>query len=531
MPEAFSPNKRGGRLSGAQRWRIEAAAAFAITAGPSVAMLIVKPRVMYSYTFPAVVQSLKTISGNRGQVERAGTYKGVGMVSKPPLTRYPEDSSTPRGSNQDLQVQLERKARELEVLFEISKILSSALDMRTLLDSTVHLLVGVLDAADAAAILLYSPETDYLEVHSAFGFEGKWLSQLRLRPGESLSGKVFQSGRPQLYPTPEAIACGMADMDSNNRSLFEKATRGTALPRSAICAPLVSRGSRIGVLVLECLQKNGCFLPSDLDFVQALADLIALALERDQLSAEAEQVRVLQEANRLKSELLSTLSHEMRTPLASIKGYVTALLIDDSEWDEATRREFLEIIDEECDNLENLITDILESSTIEAGLLRIEKQPTLLARLAQRAIEQASLRTRQHRFIVSFPAGFPVVDADPRRIEQVLHNLLDNAVKYSPNGGLVVVRGEVREDEVQISVADQGVGIAPEHLNRLFERFFRIKSGIGPNVVGTGLGLPIARTIVESHGGRIWAESNVGSGTTFFFTLPLEPGGASDDEA
>ncbi|MCK4451681.1 MAG: PAS domain-containing sensor histidine kinase, partial [Anaerolineae bacterium] len=111
--------------------------------------------------------------------------------------------------------------------------------------------------------------------------------------------------------------------------------------------------------------------------------------------------------------------------------------------------------------------------------------------------------------------------ADPHRIEQVLRNLLDNAIKYSLQGGLVVVRGEVREDEVVISVADQGVGIAPEHLNRLFEKFFRIKSALGRHVVGSGLGLPIARTIVESQGGRIWAESQVGQGSTFYFTLPL----------
>jgi len=454
------------------------------------------------------------------------------MASTSISTEYPgDDASRTCGSSSDLQAMLERKARELEVLYEISKILSSAIDLRSLLDSTVQRLVGVLEAADAAAVLLYSAETDCLQVYSAFGFESEWLEQLRLRPGESLSGKVFQEGRPQLFPTIDSTAAGMANMGDKNRTLFEKATGGTCVPHSAICAPLISRGTRIGVLVLECLKGGKSFLPSDLVFVQALSDLIALAVERDRLSSEAEQVRVLQEANRLKSELLSTLSHEMRTPLASIKGYTTALLMDDTDWDETTQREFLEIIDEECDNLENLVSDILESSTIEAGLMRIEKQPTLLARLAQRSIEQASLRTRQHRFIASFPPGFPVVDADPRRIEQVLHNLLDNAVKYSPNGGLVVVRGEVRENEVQISVADQGVGIAPEHLNRLFERFFRIKSGIGPNVVGTGLGLPIARTIVESHGGRIWAESSLGAGTTFYFTLPLEPGGAGDDEA
>jgi two-component system sensor histidine kinase VicK len=129
---------------------------------------------------------------------------------------------------------------------------------------------------------------------------------------------------------------------------------------------------------------------------------------------------------------------------------------------------------------------------------------------------------RIHRILVDFPARFPIVDADPDRIAQVLRNLLDNAIKYSPQGGLIVVRGEVRENEVVVSVADQGVGIAPADLNRLFEKFFRAQSGLGRHVVGTGLGLPICRTIVESHGGQIWAESQVGQGTTLYFALPLK---------
>ena len=124
------------------------------------------------------------------------------------------------------------------------------------------------------------------------------------------------------------------------------------------------------------------------------------------------------------------------------------------------------------------------------------------------------------------------MEADPDRLTQVLRNLLDNAVKYSPQGGLTVVRGEVQAGEAVISVADQGIGIAPEHLNRLFEKYFRVKAGQSRGVAGSGLGLPIARAIVEAHGGRIWAESRVGQGSTFTFTLPLnEHGvGSTDNE-
>jgi two-component system phosphate regulon sensor histidine kinase PhoR len=167
-----------------------------------------------------------------------------------------------------------------------------------------------------------------------------------------------------------------------------------------------------------------------------------------------------------------------------------------------------------------LIHDLLESSIIDAGLLRLEYQPVQLRTLARGITEDFARRSPRHRFLVDFPGGFPIVDADPDRIAQVLRNLLDNAVKYSPEGGLVIVRGEVHAEEVVVSVADQGPGIAPENLNRLFEKFFRAKSGLGHHIVGSGLGLPIAHSIIESHGGRIWADSVLGQGTTLCFALP-----------
>jgi signal transduction histidine kinase len=229
----------------------------------------------------------------------------------------------------------------------------------------------------------------------------------------------------------------------------------------------------------------------------------------------------MEEANQFKAELLSMLAHEMRTPLTAIKGYSTALLMEDLEFAPDTQTEFLKIIDRECDVLQDLIHDFLESAIVDAGLLVLEPEPVRLPRLVKRVTDEVATLAEGYRFLLDFPADFPIIEIDPGRIGQVLRNLLDNSVKYSTTTGLVVVRGELLEDVVRVSVADQGVGIAPEHLNRLFDKFFRIKSPGRHHVVGTGLGLPIARTIVEAHGGTIWAESKVGEGTTFFFTLPL----------
>jgi signal transduction histidine kinase len=411
--------------------------------------------------------------------------------------------------------------QRLLTIFEIAKILVTERELEAMLQQLLACLIETLEAAEAGVLLLYDPSDGRLAVRAAHGYDLASLEQIRLVPGEARCGKAFQTGLPELYSTPETITAVMANMTPENRERFRVATTGLRKAVSAVCTPLITSQTKVGVLMLENLCQPGSFVQADLPFLQAVAGLIARSIESARLNHERQETLALDEANRLKAELISTLAHEMRTPLTSIKGYSTALLMEEVTFSPETQREFLQFIDEECDVLQGLIHDLLESSIIDAGLLRLELQPVRLPRLAKSVTDDMARRTEEHRFLLDFLEHFPILDADPDRIAQVLRNLLDNAVKYSPQGGLIVVRGVVREDEVVISVADQGVGIAPEHLNRLFEKFFRAKSGLGRHVVGSGLGLPISRTIVESHGGHIWAESQVGQGTTLYFTLPL----------
>jgi len=455
----------------------------------------------------------------------------MGISDQPAVSKNFELASASHATSEEAQTAdpTVNKERRLSTLLGMAQILATEHDLETLLSESLSCLVETLEAAEAGILLLHGPSDDRLTVRAAQGYDLTSLGQIRLALGESLCGQVFQIGQAELYPTPEAIASAAADMTPANRELFRAATTDLGQPQSAVCIPLVTDQTKVGVLVLENRSQPGRFVRADLPFLQDAADLIALSIKEARRSQERQAAQALEEANRLKSELISILAHEMRTPLTSIKGYSTALLMEETSFDPATQREFLQIIDEECDVLQDLIHDLLESSIIDAGLLRLEPQPVMLPRLAKSLTNDISNHSPKHRFLVDFPGRFPIVDADPQRIAQVLRNLLDNAVKYSPQGGLVVVRGEVREDEVVISVADQGVGIAPEHLNRLFEKFFRVKSPLGRHVVGSGLGLPIAHTIVESHGGRIWAESQVGQGTTLYFTLPLR--GLSQEQA
>ncbi len=227
------------------------------------------------------------------------------------------------------------------------------------------------------------------------------------------------------------------------------------------------------------------------------------------------------ELDEMKSQLLSTVSHELRTPLASIKGFATTLLREDVQWDEGSRREFLSIIDEESDRLTELIGNLLDMSRIEAGTLRVEPEPVDVASILRETAAEFQIVTHLHRLRVILPPVLPLVLADPRRTRQVLRNLVENAVKYSPSGGPINITAEVQTESVQVSVEDQGIGIDPEHLDRVFQRFYQVDSASTRKVGGSGLGLSICKAIIEAQDGQIWASSQQGEGSTFHFTLPL----------
>ncbi|NPA91212.1 MAG: GAF domain-containing protein [Chloroflexi bacterium] len=222
------------------------------------------------------------------------------------------------------------------------------------------------------------------------------------------------------------------------------------------------------------------------------------------------------ELDRAKSALLSAVSHELRTPLAGIKGYVSSLLAEDVEWDEATRREFLLIISQEADRLQRLVSNLLDMSRLEAGTLTIRQDVYHLGDIVARVLR--TLNPQEHPIQVDIPEDLPPVYVDAARVEVVLRNLLENALKYTPPGRPVRVRAFAEGDHVVVRVEDRGPGIPPEHRERIFDRFYRVP---GVRAGGAGLGLAICKGFVEAHGGRIWVEENPGGGAVFAFTLPI----------
>ena len=228
---------------------------------------------------------------------------------------------------------------------------------------------------------------------------------------------------------------------------------------------------------------------------------------------------------RMKTEFVSSVSHELRTPLTSIKGFVRTLL-DDTEgyYDRDTQREFYQIIDAECDRLVRLISDMLNVARIESGrALELDLSTVDLTALVAKVITSQKSYTTRHKFYTDIPESCRHIVADEDKIDQILTNLVSNAVKYSPQGGQVSVTATDDDGSVAVTVSDQGIGIAAEHLGKMFSRFHRVDSADTRKVGGTGIGLYLVRHLVEAHGGTVTVESQVGQGSSFTFVMPKRP--------
>jgi two-component system sensor histidine kinase KdpD len=287
--------------------------------------------------------------------------------------------------------------------------------------------------------------------------------------------------------------------------------------------PISTATHTVGVLEVIGRPGTGPFRADDEQLLRTFVDQAALALERARLSDEAAQAAALARSDELKSALLAAVSHDLRTPLASIKASATSLLDDTVPWDETTRHDFLTAIDEETDRLTLMVSNLLDLTRIEGGALRPQKDwydvDELIADVRSRMVG----RTQAHPVSIVVEPGLPMLPFDYVEIAQVLANLIENAVKYTPAGTRITIEARPLAGAVEISVQDDGPGVPSEHQERLFEKFYRADptTPIG----GAGIGLTISKGIVEAHGGAICVESLPGKGTTVRFSLPLVTAG------
>jgi two-component system sensor histidine kinase KdpD len=231
---------------------------------------------------------------------------------------------------------------------------------------------------------------------------------------------------------------------------------------------------------------------------------------------EAELIKL----NQLKSDLLSNVSHELRSPLTSIKGIISSLLQKDVEWDNETRDMLLNGINEETDRLASLVTNLLNMSKLEAGVWVPDRERCHIADIIRDALAHQKWVDKKHTFDVSIDPVLTEVYVDRNQIRQVMVNLLENAAAYSQENTMITVVARSVDGEIEVSVSDKGVGMPPEDLSKIFDKFYR-GSQKRQRPGGTGLGLAICQSIIQEHGGRIWADSVLGQGSTFYFRLPV----------
>ncbi len=411
--------------------------------------------------------------------------------------------------------ELTQSVDKLTALGEVSRAVSSTLDVETVLDTIVSR-ASQLAGGAGCSIYEYDESAEQFELRATHHDDGGFVEALRavpLRKGEGLMGRAAEMREPiQISDITQAGA-------------YQSSLRDTLIRfgyRALLAVPLLREDQIIGSLSLT-RKTPGDYAPEVIDVLKSFATQSALAIQNARLFREiADKSAQLEAASRHKSEFLANMSHELRTPLNAIIGF-SEILAEKMFGDiNEKQTEYLQDILESGRHLLSLINDILDLSKIEAGRMELELSEFDLPQ----AIENALILVRERASRRGIRLGSTIdprlakIDGDERKVKQVLLNLLSNALKFTPEGGRIDVHARLDGDGAEVSVADTGIGIAPEDQAAVFEEFRQVGTA-DKKAEGTGLGLALSRKFIELHGGRIWVKSQVGAGSTFSFTLPL----------
>jgi signal transduction histidine kinase len=412
--------------------------------------------------------------------------------------------------------QLTRSVGELEALGEVGRAVSSTLDLETVL-STIVTRATQLTGMDGGSLYEYDEMREEFHLHTADRLPHELVEALRATPMRKGEGAL---GR--MAVTHELVEI----QDIADETTYQSRVREHLIRlgyRSLLAVPLLREDHLLGGLAVN-RKHPGKFAPEVIELLRTFATQSALAIQNARLFREIEQKsRELEAASRHKSEFLASMSHELRTPLNAIIGFSEVLserMFGDINEKQA---EYLADILESGRHLLSLINDILDLSKIEAGRMDLDPTafdlPTAIENTLILVRERAQRRGIDLARIVDHRLG--IIRADERKVKQVLLNLLSNALKFTPEGGRILLRADIEDRAARVSVTDTGVGIAPEDQKTVFEEFRQVGSS-ARKIEGTGLGLAISRKLIELHGGKLWVDSKVGEGSTFAFTLPLK---------
>ena len=409
--------------------------------------------------------------------------------------------------------QILQRNMELAALNEIAQTISQSVDLRVILNNTTDKILEILNI-NICAIYFADKDTNNLslEIHRGISDEeAKGVASIET--GKGLLGLVAQSGEPSFIDCLTDYA-ELID-DGAQRIVLEHQLK------SAIFVPLNATGNVLGVIG-AFTHGERIFTKNERNLLLTIGHQIGTAIENSQLLEKASRARALEELDTLRSALLASVSHELRTPLAAIKGLSSTLIQPDVIWDPETQHDFLKTIDHESDILTHIVDDLMQMSQLEAGVMRIFKAPTRVSTIISQIGDQLQHQVINHRLEISIQPNLPPVVTDSVRIGQVIVNLVSNATQYSEPGTRITLEGKQINDEIVVSVSDEGIGISNGHLNMVFDKFYRLESGVARRRGGTGLGLAICKGIIEGHSGKIWVESKLNKGSIFSFSLPIQ---------
>jgi two-component system, OmpR family, sensor histidine kinase KdpD len=387
-----------------------------------------------------------------------------------------------------------RRAASAEALYELSTALIAQRDLISVLEALTARLQRAFEL-QACAVLLFDGATNTWRTAAEAGNLPATLRVESNRTLHSMAIWVNAHGEP------------------------------SRLPDQAIELLPLRAGER-SVGVLQLMTSAGARVDDEREqLLRTFANGAAIAIEQARLAQEERVAAMALESDRLKTALLSSVSHDLRTPLAGIKAAATSLLQEDIQWSEQDRLAFASDIDAEADRLTRLVSNLLDLSRIEAGGLQPDREWEDVAEMIQRVVQRSRPQFGSHPVAVDVSPNLPPAYLDAIQIEQVLTNLLENAAKYSPDGSPIRVTADIEPgsdeiSELRITVADQGAGIPRGEQERVFDKFYRLR-GANRRAAGTGMGLAIVRGFVLAHGGRVWVESEPNHGSTFVVALPL----------
>ena len=426
--------------------------------------------------------------------------------------RRAEDQGRALEREQAARAEAENSQRRTALLAEASRVLSSSFDYQTTLAALVRLAVPTL--ADYCALDILVGEDSFERIGEAHVDPTKsmLLREVATFPRSALTAnhpliRVMSTGQPVLEAeiTPEFIRASFAEP-------AQRRTVEALGPRSLICVPLVDSGKPIGALTLVTSGSGRRYDEADLSLAADVARRAAVVVEHARLFHQAEQ------ATRARDDVLAVVAHDLRNPLNTVTMAI-ALMLETTPIERTQERRQQEIVRRAADRMNRMIQDLLDVKRMESGHLTIDVKPESADVLVNDTIEMLRPLASGSSIVMeaNVADSLPAVLADAARIQQVLSNLVGNAVKFTPRQGRITVSADRLDAEVRFAVIDTGPGIPPEQVPHIFGRFWQARSS---DHRGIGLGLAIAKGLVEAHRGRIWVESQVGLGSTFYFTLP-----------